>query len=527
MKKFIVFFCLVITFESYSQELKYKSQITVVTVFRSGAQIKRNANVNLKTGSNDIIIADLPSGFIESSIVIKADPGIEISSVSFRNNYTKNFESNPEYQTLKNQFDALIEKRENEIVVNETWKEEENLILSNKRISSENSGFSSDQLVKVADLFRIRLLDVKQKLLESSRKIVVLEKEKNKIEAQMKELGSKYGNQVTGEVQIVIISKANTNELLEISYIDPRAQWATSFDLRLESLQKPLNLVNKGKITQFTGEDWSNINLKLSTGNPQSNIQFPVINPWFLYYFENQMYYQNAKKSGGYPVQARMEDNVRVSTGIVNEEIVAKENITFMEYILPDKMSIPSDSKEHEVKLKNNEISAGYEYIAIPKTDNNVYLQAKILDWDQFNLSSGELKLYFEGTYIGTSYLNANILSDTLTLSLGPDIAIACKREKLKDLKKTSFFSGKRQIQSGYEITLKNNKPTSVDVVLNDQIPISTDSEMEIEAEELSGGKLNKETGIIEWKLKMKPGEQVKKRLAYTVKIPKDKKVSL
>ena len=61
--------------------------------------------------------------------------------------------------------------------------------------------------------------------------------------------------------------------------------------------------------------------------------------------------------------------------------------------------------------------------------------------------------MYFEGTYVGDSYLNASEVSDTLSLSLGPDIAIAAKREKLKDYKKTTFLSTKKQLSSGWEIT--------------------------------------------------------------------------
>ena len=67
----------------------------------------------------------------------------------------------------------------------------------------------------------------------------------------------------------------------------------------------------------------------------------------------------------------------------------------------------------------------------------------------------------------------------------------------------------------------------AIDLVINDQVPISTDEGMEIEIDELSGGKLEKESGKIEWKVKLKPGEQIKKKIAYTVKIPKDKKVNL
>ena len=68
------------------------------------------------------------------------------------------------------------------------------------------------------------------------------------------------------------------------------------------------------------------------------------------------------------------------------------------------------------------------------------YLQASISDWSQNNFSSGEVKLYFEGTYVGNTYLDAAAVEDTMKISLGPDIALSTKREKLKDFKKTTFL---------------------------------------------------------------------------------------
>lgn len=329
---------------------------------------------------------------------------------------------------------------------------------------------------------------------------------------------------------IFLKSTISSTEKIELSYFDSRARWNTCFDLRLESLQKPLNLVNKGLVSQNTGEEWTDISLILSTGNPQSNVQFPILNPWFLYYYQEIFTKQKANMEM-VPAQSRFGDNSRQfvidGVGINPMEAEATENITFMEFTLPDKMTIPSDNKSHEVKLKDNEIPAEFEYVAIPKLDKNVYLRANILNWDQYNISSGQVKLYFEGTFTGTSYIDANLTSDTLSISLGPDIAIAVKREKLKDLKKSNIFSGKKNQQFGFEINVKNNKPDATEIVLFDQIPLSTDSEMIIEVDELSGGKLNSETGIVEWELKLKSGEQIKKRLAYTIKIPKGKRINL
>jgi uncharacterized protein (TIGR02231 family) len=529
MKNLLFLLILFFHFKTFSEEIKIISKIQSVIVFRNGAQVKRIANVNLKSGINELVITDLPDGLIESSINVKIDPKIEMSSVSFRRNFENNPEVKPEYIAIKKKYDEAIAKKENEQIVFDTWKEEENLILTNKKIAGENTSLSSDQLIKIADLYRTRLFEIKQKLLTSNRNLKEIDKELAKISSQLNEIGNKPNHQFSGEIVLYLKSQITSTEKLELSYLDSRANWTTSFDLRLESLQKPLNLVNKGLITQNTGEDWTDISLTLSTGNPQSNVQFPILNPWFLYYYQDFYSLQKTKQSNELPAQARMDENIRSFDVVIagSSMVTATENITFMEFSLPDKMTIPSDNKTHEVKLKDNEIPAQFEYIAIPKLDKNVYLRANILNWDQYNLSSGQVKLYFEGTFTGTSYIDANLTSDTLSISLGPDIAIAAKRDKLKDLKKSSIFSGKKNQQFGYEINIKNNKPDAIDIVLIDQIPLSTDAEMLVEADELSGGKLNNETGLIEWKIKIKPGEQIKKRLSYTIKIPKEKIINL
>jgi len=529
MKNLLFILILFFSLKSYSEEIKIVSKIQSVIVFRNGAQLKRIANVNLKSGINEVVITNLPEGLIESSINIKIDPKIEISLVSFRRNFENNPELKPEYLSLKKKYNEIFAKKENELIVYDTWKEEENLILSNKKIAGENTSLSSEQLIKIADLYRTRLLEIKQKLLNCNRALIEIDKELAKISSQLNELGNNPINQFEGEVVIFLKSTISSTEKIELSYFDSRARWNTCFDLRLESLQKPLNLVNKGLVSQNTGEEWTDISLILSTGNPQSNVQFPVLNPWFLYYYQEIFTKQKAYQGNAFPAQARMDDNVRTSVDKdeFNYAVEATENITFMEFTLPDKMTIPSDNKSHEVKLKDNEIPAQFEYVAIPKLDKNVYLRANILNWDQYNISSGQVKLYFEGTFTGTSYIDANLTSDTLSISLGPDIAIAVKREKLKDLKKSNIFSGKKNQQFGFEINVKNNKPDATEIVLFDQIPLSTDAEMIIEVDELSGGKLNSETGIVEWELKLKSGEQIKKRLAYTIKIPKGKRINL
>jgi hypothetical protein len=63
--------------------------------------------------------------------------------------------------------------------------------------------------------------------------------------------------------------------------------------------------------------------------------------------------------------------------------------------------------------------------------------------------------------------------------------------------------------------------------LLKDQYPISTDKDIEVELLESSGAVINKESGVLTWKLELAPGESKKYRISYSVRYPKDKVVNL
>ena len=59
-------------------------------------------------------------------------------------------------------------------------------------------------------------------------------------------------------------------------------------------------------------------------------------------------------------------------------------------------------------------------------------------------------------------------------------------------------------------------------MVLKDQIPLPSDEKIVVEILEKDGGKLNEETGILTWQIKLEPNESKKYRISYRVKYPKD-----
>ena len=186
---------------------------------------------------------------------------------------------------------------------------------------------------------------------------------------------------------------------------------------------------------------------------------------------------------------------------------------------------IESDGKMNSIAIKEEEIICTLKNYAVPRIDKESYLMAEVADWQNLDLLPGDANIIMDETYIGKSMIDPNSIADTLNLSLGRDKRVVVKRSVVKELSslKTSGSTSKQNFT--YEIVVKNNKQTDINLLLKDQFPLSTIKEVEVSLENSGDAMVNAETGVLTWKLNLKPGESKKVRFSYSVKYPKDKKI--
>ena len=141
----------------------------------------------------------------------------------------------------------------------------------------------------------------------------------------------------------------------------------------------------------------------------------------------------------------------------------------------------------------------------------------------QYSLLEGEASVYFENSFVGKTILDPTVVSDTLHFSLGRDNGIRIQRTKVSDRSTRRLLSTTQEQNLTWRITVKNSRKEAVSLTLRDQIPVSENSNITVTTEELSGGQLDKTTGIIEWQLQLQPNEQREFIVAYRVKYPKSR----
>ena len=181
--------------------------------------------------------------------------------------------------------------------------------------------------------------------------------------------------------------------------------------------------------------------------------------------------------------------------------------------------TIPSDGSEHEATLGSQSIPAKFSYYAAPKITPNVYMLAEVPNWHDYELLKGKLRVFLDNTYVGDSYWTPNEIQDTLHFSVGKEKNIGVERILKSTKERKSMLRTAKKVTRNWVITVKNNKETAVDIVVEDQIPVATNDEAKVTLLESSNAKVNDKEGILKWNLHLAPGEKKELNINYEVKV--------
>lgn len=532
MKKNILFFSALILISPVLWGTTVNSEITGVRVYTNGAEISRKAQAQIPAGTNEIVISGLPVDIDPQSIQMRGQGNFTILSVSHRTNY---LESPQLTRTMRMLRDSL-EYYKNQIDIQQSmlkvYEEEESLLLANKSIGGADAGVNVADLRAMADFFRNRLADVKKLQLDTRSQIQKLQERHNRLRNQINQTGAQQNRQV-GEIVITTISERATSGNFEFSFITWQAGWNAVYDIRANDVNEPIELVMKASVQQSTGEDWNNIPLTLSTGDPRANFQIPILSTWFLRFIATMPPPPPPVRMREIAVDAEMilefaESDVEVfQLPAIHDRTFLRETRTTIEYHIDIPFTLVSGNKPQIVEVQKNQLSAEYNYFAVPKLSREAFLLAKITGWEEHVRLPGGANVFFEGAYVGRSFLDPETTTDTLEISLGNDRGVVLERNRLTEFSRKGILGRRTTETIAWELVVRNTRNREITINIQDQIPVSTDENIQVSLEENSGAEFEESTGKLSWNINLGPSETQKRTFRYSVRYPSDKQLRL
>ncbi len=265
-------------------EKEVKSKITNVTVYSSGAQIERAATFDMQQGKSLLSFKNLSPYINKESIRVDGDGNYTILNVQLRADYLNELEKTKEINDLN----AGIQQYKDKIEDEETWikilSEKLEFLKSNKNITGKDQAVNPEVFKSLNQIYGDNFEKYSLEVLKRKRTIKDLSKETEKLENQLSSLNSK-SDLPSGTITIVVDSKKAQNANIKLDYLVQSANWYPSYDIRFLDVNKPLTISFKANISQNTGVDWKNVDLKLSTAKTNVSAQIPYLSTNYLQFY--------------------------------------------------------------------------------------------------------------------------------------------------------------------------------------------------------------------------------------------------
>ncbi|MEZ4722886.1 MAG: DUF4139 domain-containing protein [Flavobacteriales bacterium] len=515
---------------SQDDPIKINSEVKSVTVYPRGAQIERSATKFLSSGRQFVVFTGLASELEASTVSVSADGGINVLSVSSQVNYLKETAKPKNLIILEDSLKTYeFDHQFNQNMVG-IYAEEKNMILSNKSVGWGGAGgdFLIEDLEDLSDFFRDRLADNMLKTMELEQKQKRISASIQRLRKQINEHNAKL-NRSTGEVLVEVYVPSNANAHFTLSYMVQNAGWLPAYNVNVMDVDKPLQFSYNAKVFQNTGVDWNDVTLTLTNANPNLNGNKPELHPWQLYFVENSgsLYGRPEAFSNKAMPLATSDDKVSEAESFEMGSVVEYPvNQAVTQFKIKTRHNIPSNGKPQGISIDVFTVPARYQYYCAPKVDPAAFLVARVWDFNQYDLLPGEANLFLSNTYVGQTFINPGTISDTLDLSLGRDQSIVVKREKVSEFCDSKRIGSNIKESIGMEISVKNTKETKIFLVIEDQVPISTNKEITVDVEDKSGADLNTQTGLLRWTKNIMAGSSEKMSFKYSIKYPAEKRIN-
>lgn len=332
----------------------------------------------------------------------------------------------------------------------------------------------------------------------------------------------------------VAIEPAGAGEFkLELSYVVDRARWIPLYDLRVQITSKTIQLNYLAQIVQTTGEDWSNINLILSTAKPGLGKLPPKLEPWYIdaptpmtmrrrsitASSSDMMELSAAPMSAGLNFDRLAVSELEYAAENVMAEISQPGSVVIFQ--LGGCGNIPSDGNPHKVTIFQDDFSCQLEYIAMPSLVSFAYLQAKAKNRsDGATLLVGKANIFRDDVFVGTGNLENTAPGQEFKLNLGIDEGIKIDRELSERQVDKTFLAGNRRITYAYRLSVTNLLNVATHIQVSDRIPHSRNEQIKVKLIKVTPQIQLGELGRLGWELDLPANSKTEINYQFSIEHP-------
>ena len=394
-----------------------------------------------------------------------------------------------------------------------------------------------------------------------------LQREKGVLEQRLRALQQEQGRSAGAQSQVMRVRVQLATEraaALRLVYQVRGPAWQSSYRATLEGMDGTggtSGLDNRGgrqgqgsstgsvrierlaTVAQNTGEDWSGVQLRLSTGAPQRAAQGRLPRPWVLdiapppalQMARSKAMAEASDMAMAAPAPAPAAGAAAQEPALPDFEVQVEEGAYATEFAVPGRTSVPGSGERTTLALGSTDAPARLLTRTTPAVELAAYLVAHIarpagvwpagpvalLQGTRF-IGNGRLDFSSTSSHAGSAAADAV----STELAFGRDDKVAVRAEPVQDTRGTAGLTGastERTVQSNYRID--NQHASAIELQVLHAAPVSRDEKIEVRSrytpEPASLG-FGGAPGTVLWQQSLPAGASARFAAEHVLRYPKD-----
>jgi hypothetical protein len=512
------------TTQATAQQRTAASRITNVTVYQNNALVTREVEVPEGNGSMELVVTPLPPQTINSSLYSEGSDGIRVLTTRYRTRPIKE-DTREEVRKLEAQIKDLALTAQK--LQGEMKSVEQNLQLLGKlegftaastTHATEKGGLNSESSIALSKYVMDQRSDKSKELVALQQQLQANSEQSEFAKRQLHELSA--GSSKTERDAIIVVDKANAAPgKVRLNYLVDSAFWRPQYKLRGSNQDKePVQLEYLAAIVQQSGEDWSHVNLILSTAQPMLNAAPPDLKmlevsviprasvagqpgpggkgegyAGFAPNSTPEVIAQQAQSLRGKAQTAFNFKNTIDGENFYNEaaaleqqrdllqsrdEVLAKKGKLgrlsadegpSVTYHLRSRLSVPSRNDEQVIEVAKIDMNPEYYFKAVPVLTPHIYRLANLVNRSKYVLLPGEATMYLGTDFVGRMNLPLVAIGEQFTAGFGVDPQLQIQRQMVDKSRATQ--GGNQVLKYEYRLLVNSYKPEPVKLQVWDRLP--------------------------------------------------------
>lgn len=525
-------------FPALADTISASSTITAVTVYPEGARLTREVTFTLPSaGTHELLVTDLPASSDPGLMQLVPGDGLQLGAFNLRADRLPPREDplTPDQEAAKARVEALEAAEQTALLALDAVQAKVDAAEAQARFLSSFSGGLPDgatpETIKdMATMIGSETLAARETALAAKAALYPAQKALADTQEALAKARDAYSALPSADKDYTALSVAVTAategpQTVTVTQYVEGASWRPFYDLKLTRKGgNALTMDRSVLVTQYTGEDWSDVALTLSSSRPSAQAAPTALWPE-LRWIEPQASAEDLAGRSDDSKGLMFDEGMAVAEAApaVTVADAATEGDTVV-YNYPVPVTVASGVEDLRLSLDSLSFTPVVKAVAVPRHDRTAFVMASFTNSSDEPLLPGDALLYREGVLVGTGWIDVIAPGVETDIAFGAIETLRIKREMpLREGGATGVFTSANAQSESVVITVENTGDEAWPVRLLDQVPYSEQTDLEIQYAadpEPTETDVDGQRGILAWEFDLAAGGKETVTLEHSLSWP-------